>query len=334
MPNRRSWRLVPLTLLASSLTLHLITLILYVRLPLKFAAFTVFPIWVWGVIGLILGSIAFLFYRARFSLILILVWIFTVLLFSDEARSLGRIGIETIETGPPPNYAGSSVLRVVTLNCAGHIDPTEAVKDYHPDIVFVQEMPHAYHLKRLTDKLFNGHGDYRYSATKRCAVIVRGKIVDEEIIPKYRGQLLTVNMPSGRRIQLLNVHLQPAATNLRLYSRSCWREHSSNRRLRQIELTYALQSLKQKTEYPRIPAIIAGDFNAPANDAVYKILEPAFTDAFNEVGSGWGNTYHRAMPLLRIDHIYSSDKLIPVRARAIKSSKSDHRMVVADYVFR
>jgi endonuclease/exonuclease/phosphatase family metal-dependent hydrolase len=334
MIYRRPWYPVPLTLLGLSLALHLITLILYVRLPLRFAAFTVFPIWVWGSIGLTLGSISFIFCRARFSLVLILVWIFTILFMSDEARSMGRIGIETIETGPPPQYAGSSVLRVITLNCAGHVDPSAAVKGYEPDIVFLQEMPHAYHLKRLIDKLFNGHGDYRYDPSKRCAVIVRGKIVDEEPVAKYRSQLVTVDMPSGRRLQLMNVHLQPAATNLRLFSRDCWREHSDNRILRQIELTYALQLLKLRTEYPRIPALIAGDFNAPANDAVYKLLESEFKDAFDEAGSGWGNTYHRAMPILRIDHIYSSDKFVPVRARAIRSSDSDHRMVVADFVFR
>jgi endonuclease/exonuclease/phosphatase (EEP) superfamily protein YafD len=92
--------------------------------------------------------------------------------------------------------------------------------------------------------------------------------------------------------------------------------------------------LKQKTSYPRIPTIIAGDFNAPANDVVYRLLEPEFTDAFDEVGTGWANTYHRSLPLLRIDHIYGSEKLVPVRSRAFKRAKSDHRMVVADFIYR
>lgn len=334
MIERRPWHYVSLTLLGLSLSLHLITLILYVRLPLRFAAFTVFPIWVWGSIGLILAAIPFLFFRIRPSLVLILIWLFTILLMSDEAKSIGRIGGETVELGSPARFAGSSVIRVITLNCAGRADPIAAVQDYVPDIVFLQEMPHAYHLKRLIDRLYDGHGNYRYDPEKRCAIIVRGQIVNQEPVPKYRSQLVTVVMPSGRRLQLLNVHLQSAATNLRFYDRDCWREHSQNRLLRQIELTYALQVLKQRTEYPRIPALVAGDFNAPANDAVYKILEPEFKDAFTQAGSGWGNTYHRALPLLRIDHIYGSDKFMPVRARAIKITDSDHRMVVADFVFR
>ena len=135
-------------------------------------------------------------------------------------------------------------------------------------------------------------------------------------------------------VQLLNVHLQPAATNLRLFNRQCWQEHSQNRRLRQIELSYALAILKQKSSFPRHPTIVAGDFNAPANDVVYRLLTPEFTDAFSEVGTGWANTFHRALPLLRIDHIYGSDKLVPVRARTFNRGKSDHSMVVADFVFR
>jgi endonuclease/exonuclease/phosphatase family metal-dependent hydrolase len=334
MIERRHWRYLPLALLVLSLFLHLITLVLYVRLPLRFAAFTVFPIWVWGSIGLTLASITFLFFRIRISLALILIWLFTILLMSDEAKSIGRIGSETVEAGVPARFADSSVLRVVTLNCAGRADPITAVESYVPDIVFLQEIPHAYHLKHLIDKLYSGHGDYRYDSAKRCAVIVRGQIVNQEPVAKYRSQLVTAVMPSGRRLQLLNVHLQSAATNLRFYDRDCWREHSQNRLLRQLELTYALQLLKQRTEYPRIPALIAGDFNAPANDAVYKILKPEFNDAYAQAGSGWGNTYHRALPLLRIDHIYGSAHLLPVRARVIECTDSDHRMVVADFVFR
>ena len=141
-------------------------------------------------------------------------------------------------------------------------------------------------------------------------------------------------MPDDRKLELLNVHLQPAATNLRLFERECWHEHSKTRRLRQIELSYALAALEQQTPYPKYPAIIAGDFNAPANDVVYRLLEKDFTDAFGEVGTGWANTYHRSLPLLRIDQIYCSEKLLPVRSRPFKRENSDHRLVLADFIFR
>jgi len=331
---RRLWHSLPAALLGFSFALHFITIVLYVRLPIRFAAITVFPIWVWGVIGLSLGIFCYLFHRTRFSLTLILIWVFTILLLADEARSLGRLGMEPMAEGPAPPYAGSKVLRVVTMNCAGQADPTQIIGDLMPDIIFLQEIPHAYRLKQLVDKLFNGNGDYRYHAEKRCAVLVKGTIHHEIEIPGYRSQLVAVEMRDGRQLELLNIHLQSAATNMRFYQRECWREHIRNRTLRQIELSYALAGLRQKTAYPRLPAIVAGDFNAPANDTVYRIMDKEFSDAFGTVGTGWGNTYHRALPLLRIDHIYCSDKLVPVRSRTFKRPHTDHRLVVADFVYR
>ena len=337
MSQKGRWPIIsfiPPILLGLSIALHFVTIVLYTRLPLSFAAFTVFPIWVWGGIGLLLASIPFIFSRTRFALFAVIVWTFTILLVSDEAQSVGRFGVEPITKNESKEYADSKVLRVITLNCARNADPIIAMKNLEPDIIFLQEIPHAYKIKRIIETFFNGQGDYRYNARKGCAIIARGKLHSNLNIPKFRSQQLAVELPNGRNLQLLNIHLQSAATNLELYKRSCWREHSHNRRLRQTELAYALAVLKQKTAYPRYPTIIAGDFNSSVNDPVYRLLEPDFTNAFTQVGTGWPNTYHRSLPLLRIDHIYSSSKLVPVRSTVFGVDNSDHRMLVADFVFR
>ncbi|MGJ8694774.1 MAG: endonuclease/exonuclease/phosphatase family protein [Verrucomicrobiaceae bacterium] len=316
------------------MALHLFTVILYVRLPDRFAAYTVFPIWVWGIIGILLSAIAFVSFRGRMSLVVTVIWAFTVLVFADESKSLGRLAQPELKRGKPEPHARGRVLRVATLNCAKRKDPREAVADFHPDIIFLQEIPHTYRLKKLIDELYDGHGDYRYNATKACAVVVNGKIEFEVPVPNYRGQALTAKLASGESIQLLNVHLQGAATNLRLWDRHAWQTHRTNRERRQMEMAYFMELLRQKTPYPGIPTLIGGDFNAPANDAVYKLLGNDFTDAFSEVGTGWGNTFHRSLPLLRIDHLFSSKMLVPIRAKAVRLEGSDHRMVIADYVFR
>jgi endonuclease/exonuclease/phosphatase family metal-dependent hydrolase len=334
MIYRRPWHPVSLTLLGLSLALHLFTLVLYVRLPNRFAAFTVFPIWVWGLIGLFVAAISFVYYRGRLSLVVSLIWSFTILIFADESSSLGRIGQPELQAGKAKPHARGRVLRVVTLNCARRTDPYEAVAPFQPDIVFLQEIPHTYRLKKFIDEIYDGKGDYRYNVAKSCAVVVNGTIEFEVSVPKFRCQLLTVKLATGESVQLMNLHLNGAATNLRLWEREAWREHRINREARQTELTYEMGLLRQKTAYPRIPALIAGDFNAPANDAVYKLIGKDFTDAFEEVGTGWGNTFHRSLPLLRIDHLYSSKQLIPIRSKAVRLEGSDHRMVIADYIFR
>jgi len=331
---RRLWRWLPTVLLGTSLLLHLVTVTLYVRLPVRFAAFTVFPIWVWGIIGLSLAVIPYLFFRKSGSLLLTVIWLITILLLADEARSFGRVGIDEVTRGPAPPHAGSKVLRVATLNCGLKANPAKALDSFEPDIVFLQEVTNPYFAKMVVDELFDGQGDYRHDALRGCAVAVRGSIRRNLPVTESRCQLVEVEMYDGRRLELVNIHLQSAATNLRLYDRECWWEHRKNRTTRQVELSYILAHLEQRTSYPRFPTIIAGDFNAPANDLVYRMLKKNFTDAFDAVGTGWGNTYHRKLPLLRIDQIYGSSKLIPVRSQAFTVSDTDHRLVIADFIFR
>lgn len=334
MIYRRPWHPVSLALLGISMALHFFSVVLYVRLPDALAAFTVFPIWVWGIIGILISAASFICFRGRLSLSVTLLWAFTILIMADEASSISRLGQQELLPGKAESHAGSQVLRVATLNCARRINPGDLAIPYKPDILFLQEIPHSYRLKKIVDEVFNGEGDYRYNPKKGCAVMIRGRIEFEVPIPTYRNQILTVRMNSGESLQLMNTHLQGATTNLRLWDPDCWRQHRENRKHRQTELAYTLNALRKKSSYHRYPTIVAGDFNAPANDAVYRLLGNDFTDAFEAVGTGWGNTYHRALPLLRIDHIFSSKKLVPIRCKTIKLSNSDHRAVIADYVYR
>lgn len=326
---------IGVALVVGSLGFHLVTFILYVRQPDMFAAFTLFPIWLWGALGLTLSSLAFLMFRAPLSLVATTIWALTILTMADEARSLGRIGAEGPEPGTPRAYGGRQVLRVATINWSGSPGNFSAdVIHYQPDIVFIQEIPHPYRLRQLNDALFEGKGDYRYDALKRCGVVVRGTIERQIRSKEYRSQHLTVKLPSGRLIELVNLHLQAAPTDMRLWRRDCWRVHNVNRKLRRGELGFAVAVLKKHSPFPRRPTILAGDFNAPAGDSTYRMLDRNFIDAFSEAGIGWGNTYHRRLPILRLDHIYVSDSFVPVRSAVISIPESDHRMVVADLILR
>lgn len=329
-----SLRRIPPVLLLLSLSLHFFTIVLYVRLPLKLAAITIYPIWAWGVIGLTLATFCYVFRKTPGSLPIILLWIFTIFTLSDEARPLARLATKPIEEAPPEEHAGSKILRVITFNCAGYSDPLEATRQFESDIIFLQEIPHGYRIKQLTDILFKGQGDYRYNRNMRFAIIVRGTIEREFQFSKYRTQLVKAEMFDGRKLNLLNLHLLSAATNMKLHQLDCWREHITNHTLRKIELSSSLAGLRQYGSYPRFPTIVAGDFNAPSNDSVHRIMRKEFTDAFDAAGTGWGNTFHRSLPLLRIDYIYGSNKLIPVRSRAFTRENTDHRLVVADFIYR
>jgi len=81
---------------------------------------------------------------------------------------------------------------------------------------------------------------------------------------------------------------------------------------------------------PDTPIILGGDFNAPAGDAVLRLLRPRLHDAFREGGRGWGNTVLNDLPVLRFDQTWLSGDLRATRVHARKTQRSDHRMVVCD----
>ncbi len=324
--RRLGWLLVGL-----SLALHLLTVYCFARQPDHFAAFTVLPIWLWGAIGLVSSCIAFYFLRAPLSLIMTGVWSVTLLVGSDEARVLANFARSPLIPGAAGAVDGKPLLRVMTLNCAvfRYGNPAADIALWQPDVVLLQDA-FPYQVKQIADVLYSGHGDYREHLTN--GIVTRGKILREIRNPNQRSQQVTIQLPGGRSMEVVNVHLDSAATDLRFWNRATWRAHRTKRVLRRNELTLVQQILEQTTAFRDTPILLGGDFNAPANDMVHRQLDRDFVDAFARAGMGWGNTFQRRFPILRIDLLYASRQLVPVRSKTVTTRHSDHRMVIADFL--
>lgn len=334
MNSSRFHRRVGWSLIGLSLLLHLLTVFAFARQPDKLAAFTVVPIWAWGGIGLFLSISAFWFLRAPLSLIITGVWAMTILLGADEAKVIANIGKSAPESGPAGIADGRPLLRVLTLNCnffnyAGGSDPAADIRRWEPDIVLLQEVrPHQ--VRHIADTLYQGHGDYRLYDSN--GIVTRWKI-QREVNPRPGGprvQQVTVVKPDGLAIEVVNLHLQSAATDMRLWRRDCWRNHRVNRQNRRRELAIALTIVADTA--PGRPVILGGDFNAPPGDPIQSLLKADFKDAFVEAGTGWGNTFQRRIPIHRIDQIHCSDEFRALRCAAVTTRRSDHRMVIADLI--
>ncbi len=324
--RRLGWILV-----GTSLLLHIFTIYCFARQPDIFAAFTVVPIWLWGGFGLLLSCAAFYFLRASLSLIMTGVWVITLLVGADEKSGLENFGKSPPLPGPAEPYQGKTVIRVITLNCAlfKYGSPAPDLSVWQPDIVLLQDIyPHQ--VREIADVLYGGRGDYRANQTN--GLVTRWKIQREIRNPNQRDEQLTILLPSGEEIEVVNVHLLTAATDLRLWTKAAWVTHRNNRVIRENELSLTRQILEQTTKFPDTPTLFGGDFNAPASDIVHRQLSRDFVDAFSSVGTGWGDTFHRRFPILRIDHLYATQHFIPVRSLAVTTRNSDHRMVIADFL--
>ncbi|MBN1816304.1 MAG: endonuclease/exonuclease/phosphatase family protein [Sedimentisphaerales bacterium] len=76
------------------------------------------------------------------------------------------------------------------------------------------------------------------------------------------------------------------------------------------------------------PLILAGDFNTPHTSVFFGEFRHSFRHAFEETGNGWITTWPGYAPILALDHIWLSPKLVPIRTEHRRNIYSDHAMVV------
>lgn len=319
---------------AGSLASLLVTVFCYWRQPDRVAAFTLMPIWVWGGIGMGAGIVAWYLRPRRMSWVPAALWLVTVLAGADESRMLANLARESPAPGPAATHRGRPVVRVISANCA-HFrmgDPTGDIAMWDPDIVIVQEA-WPFHMKSLTERLYGDNGEFRFHNALGLGIATRWKIERVTLDARQRSMQATLVAPDGRRVEVVNVHLLSAATDLRLWRRDVWRYHRVNRAHRSHELDLALATLARSTAFPDVPVIFGGDFNAPPGDVIHRRLDGKFKDAHFHAGARWGNTYHRRFPILRIDRIHITPHFTPVRCATHVSAHSDHRFVIADLLF-
>ncbi len=324
------------------LALHFGIVAAYARRWDRAAALTVFPFWAWCGLGVILVLLGWKWQRRRASVFLLVLWLVTLVIGSDETPPLLRWRAQRPVPGVPADDGGRHLLRVISLNCR-HMNPVSAeeVLPWHPDVVLLQEAPSHQALALLAQKLYPDGQPTHVLGGYEVAVLTRG-----EVLPLYTlsvdaggnivSPFLMRELPcsiklDGRMLHVVSVHLQGAVTEVGLHRAAAWQSHYMNRISRREEMRDLRRFLEVRKLYGMAPILIGGDFNAPAGDAVFRELTPDFTDAFAAVGSGWGDTFPNKTPLLRIDHIYASSQLQPVRACTVETANSDHRMVVADF---
>jgi len=309
-----------------SVSLVITLVFCYLLRPDFCAVITFLPAWFWLVPGgllMLLGRKVNRWARA----VAMLAWLIFVGLCVQEASSLLR-GCAWLAKSHETAKDASS-LRVVSLNCAGgSLDAAREVIQYQPDIVLLQEAPAREQVKTLAQQLFGDEG--MVVQTLDTAILSRGYVEQIDLPPTSRTFMTAaqVELPSGLEMQVISVHLPPPATGINLFSRSCWKEHSEDRKLRREQVDRIAEQVKSVSGI--VPIILGGDFNVSAADGALRPLKPWLRDSFSEAGMGWGNTAPSHMPLWRIDQIWVSRHFRVNAVFSRKTDHSDHWMVVCD----
>lgn len=298
---------------------------LYQRQPDHFAAFTVMPVWMWAGCGVMAAFLSVSWFRIPWGWAVIAAWLLLIVGIADESRVLWNVRHEVAEPGPAKPHRGRPVIRVITANCDNGLPPELAV--WKPDIVFLQDVSPQL-AGRIARETFGRAARVHIHETN--AIATRWQLVEGVPAAGQRAHRARLRMPDGRVVICVNVHLPSASTDLRFWRRRVWTEHRVNRVVRMDELRRILEWIDPVAA--TAPVLLAGDFNAPPDDPVYRLLGPGFSDAHREAGKSWGNTYHRRFPMLRIDRIHATRDFTPLRCATRVAGSSDHRFVVADLI--
>lgn len=129
---------------------------------------------------------------------------------------------------------------------------------------------------------------------------------------EQRGLLETEIVVRGRRVRFATTHLQ----------------HDDNAE-REAQAAAVIELLGAEVER----TFLVGDINAVPGTPEVEILASVLVDSWGKVGVSPGHTIPPEAPDRRIDYVFVSEDLTPVRAEVITTDASDHLPVVVDIRF-
>lgn len=293
--------------------------LVYAWRPEALAAITLLPAWSWLLLGLP-GLLLLRGIPRGPVLLFFLAWGSFVALHVEEPRSLARSLIQQPKTDRIPG-----TLRLVSLNCAGgQVAALHDLEELQPDIVFLQESPSRREVDAFAGRLFGPSGSSVYDGD--TSILARGRLVNTK---KQKREFYyshgTLALTGLGELDLVSLRLWPATLNFDLWNLSCWQIHMQHRQ----DQIHQIRNLAPELPFAKV-RIVAGDFNAPQGDPVYRLLPQGLYDTFGTKGLGLGNTLLNDFPALRIDQIWVSRSLKTVQSFTRRGSCSDHRIVVSD----
>jgi endonuclease/exonuclease/phosphatase family metal-dependent hydrolase len=168
--------------------------------------------------------------------------------------------------------------------------------------------------------------DHGHAIFSRYPVLDNNEFLLEETA--HQRVRLDVN---GQPVVLYNVHLYMPFREQS--DRPLWLRYDPQRRNRQI------RDLLQYASNENDPLIIAGDFNMSEFSPAYRTLNDRFTDSYRAITWGIGATWPGGNGeelqgnwprLVRLDYVWLSDALQPVRALVGQPLGSDHLPVIVE----
>jgi vancomycin resistance protein VanJ len=247
-----------------------------------------------------------------------------------------------IGLGKSRNF-GSPVIRIFTCNIdSGTFNPdalSRLIKESNADIVALQECPREVRLMLQLPSGWHGVQEGELAVFSRFP-LKQGKTYQsmhpshkwpresllECLVQAPGGDLAfyTLHLPSPR-YGLQNI--LDRKTIISLSRKDLLNSETENRwrTAREIEHIVSSQVL---------PVIVAGDFNMPVESPMYREVWKGYINSFSKTGLGYGwseRSSVRGIPLaVRIDHVLTTNVIVPKMCKVGPDVGSDHLPLIAD----
>lgn len=242
--------------------------------------------------------------------------------------------------GEEPNVEAN--FKIITFN--GHYLREPGFVDFFnkekPDVVLLQEVYWRNQIfENLKDSAFK---DYYHEKNVLTQVFSKYPIIefqkisfDEKNTYAYAAY---ADIDTGKdTIRIINVYLESMLIDKKLVKESLEVEKTEENS-KEIKNKLASGFLKHEKQIQKIipyiinskhPVILAGDMNSVPNSYEYQQILYRLNDAYYTVGQSSGTSFHEFKFPLRLDYIFHSDEIQPVKYEVLRNVKiSDHYPVV------
>ena len=246
----------------------------------------------------------------------------------------------TSSTRSSPN--SPTKLRVMTFNIElgskGVENIERAIRAQNPDVICMQETLGYGVLPDPIPLLQSRLREWPHVArTNEVATFSRFPLVSwrrfQMPAPSSRALLKTVLDVRGQKFTVFNAHIamNPADDDDKKFldSQPKFLSFGGSTKTRAIQTQVILDAVRDT----KTPFIVCGDFNIPPRGRIYKMLARELTDSFRVAGWGCGHSFPAALPLLKIDYIWTNSQVRVLDAFVPNAVASDHRPYVADLGF-
>lgn len=236
---------------------------------------------------------------------------------------------------------GTADLKIVSFNTKGGIMGVEEINKYleslGADVILLQENPgEGFDIKGY-EKKNDGGGLTVLTKYK----IIEGKIIEPNIgYSRIPGTQTDIEI-RGKIYRFINVYLHPFKFEkqmVKLNGNTDTDEEKVKYIVKKLVPTFKIHqdqinTIRKAVENSPYPVILAGDFNSVPNSYEYYHISEDLEDAFFTVGKGSSTSFHDYKFPIRIDYVFSSKSIAPIRYTVDRSVNiSDHYPVVATFL--